>query len=424
MKREDVCFYPADIMLPCGLDMHRWSVVACDQYTSEPEYWAETERIVADAPSTLKMVLPEVYLEQGGIDERIEKINRTMEEYSNAGYFRTLPETFILVKRTLASGKTRLGIVGMVDLEQYDYNAGAGSMIRATEGTVLSRLPPRVRVRRKATLELPHIMLLIDDPERTVIEPVAEKSGLFKKEYDFELMQGGGWITGYSIPKEDAGLITDALRRLGDEDNFRSRYGTDSGEVLLFASGDGNHSLATAKECWQEEKSRLPEEKWADSPKRYALVELVNLHDSSLEFEAIHRVVFDVEPDRLIAELLKFYPTARLDAGDGLSFEYISAGGSGRITLEGVTDGLAVGALQDFLDFYIKEHGGRIDYIHGEDVTRKLGSQPGSIGFILPVMRKDELFKAVITRGVLPRKTFSMGEANEKRYYLEGRSLI
>lgn len=424
MKREEVCFQPADVMLPCGLDMHKWSVVACDQYTSEPEYWAETEKIVGEAPSTLRMILPEVYLEQDGIDERIEKINRTMEEYSSAGYFRTLPKTFVLVKRVMPSGKTRFGIIGMVDLEQYDYNAGAGSMIRATEGTVLTRLPPRVKVRRGATLELPHIMLLIDDPDKTVIEPAADMIDSFKKEYDFELMQGGGHITGYSVTPKAAGAILDALCDLGDEENFRSRYEVDSRDVLLFASGDGNHSLATAKKCWEEEKAKLPKEEWTDNPKRYALVELVNLHDSSLEFEAIHRVVFDIDPDELMKALFEFYPAAHLGTGSGHSFEFVSAGKSGMITLEGMTDGVAVGALQDFLDFYIKENGGKIDYIHGEDVTKKLGSRPGSIGFILPVMKKSELFRAVITRGVLPRKTFSMGEAHEKRYYLEGRSLV
>ena len=335
-----------------------------------------------------------------------------------------MPATYILVERELSDGKVRLGLMGMVDLEQYDYNPGASTYIRATEGTVLDRLPPRVKVRKSATIELPHIMLLIDDPEKTVIEPLAEIKDRLYKEYDFELMKNGGHIKGYSLPKELNDKVAQAICDLADIDLFKKRYNVDSEDVLLFASGDGNHSLATAKQCWELAKKNMTAEEIETSPKRYALVELVNLHDTSLEFEAIHRVVFGVDGEKMLDALMQYYPSAHEGHGKGHSFEFVIGDRRGLITIEGMTDGLPVGALQDFLDVYTKEHGGKIDYIHGEDVTCQLGSMEGNIGFIVPSMGKNELFRAVITRGVLPRKTFSMGHANDKRYYLEARSLI
>lgn len=421
MNREDLCFKAADVMIPVGCDMSRWSVVACDQYTSEPEYWEETERIVGGAPSSLRVVLPEAYLESGDIETRIENINRTMADYIEGDLFKTLPSTFILVERRFPGGKTRFGVIGMVDLEHYDYNPGAESLIRATEGTVLSRLPPRVKVRENAPIELPHIMLLVDDPERTVIEPATAMRRNMRREYDFALMQNGGHITGYSLMENTAEELLGALSRLSDPQVFNGKYGTEEKPVLLFASGDGNHSLATAKQCWEKAKTMLSDEEIKSSPKRYALVELVNLHDESLEFEAIHRVVFETDPERLLSELFEYCPGARC-GGEGKGFDYVTAAKSGRIT--GIGEGLAVGVLQDFLDEYIAKNGGRIDYIHGLGVAESLARTPGSIGFLLEAMEKDELFRAVIDRGVLPRKTFSMGEAHEKRYYLEARKII
>ncbi|MGI5970451.1 MAG: DUF1015 domain-containing protein [Oscillospiraceae bacterium] len=418
------CFQPADILLPDGVDLNKWSVIACDQFTAQPEYWVETERIVGGSPSALRLVLPEAYLDSPDAEKRIEEINGTMRLYLEAGYFRTLEHAMILVQRTLSSGKTRSGLIGRVDLEQYDYNSGADSLVRATEGTVLKRLPPRVSVRENAPVELPHILLLMDDPDMTVIEPVCKQRHKLKKEYDFELMQGGGHITGYSIPRGMQPSVLEALRKLADQSAFEKKYGLYDKPVLLFASGDGNHSLAAAKQCWENLKKSLSKAERETHPARWALVELVNLHDESLEFEAIHRVVFDIDPEALLEALRRKYPSAG-DGSDkaGHSFGFQYSGKSGRITLEGITQGLPVGCLQDFLDVYVAENGGRIDYVHGEDVARELGNRPRNIAFLLEPMRKDELFKAVITGGALPRKTFSMGEARDKRYYLEARAI-
>ena len=354
------------------------------------------------------------------------EINNTMSRYLREGRFRTYPHSLFYVERTLDCGKVRRGLVGMVDLEQYDYEPGSAAPIRATEGTVLSRIPPRVAVRKNAPVELPHVMLLTDDPEKTVIEPLSAQTGAMQPVYDFQLMERGGHIRGWALNDTQQDQVAQALCRLADPARFRARYHlTEDAPVLLFAVGDGNHSLATAKECYERAKRLAPPDQWADLPARYALVELVNLHDNSLEFEPIHRVVFGVEPGDLLAALKAAYPSAVEGEGAGHVLRYVSAQGQGALTVPDPRQQLAVGTLQVFLDQYLAEHpGSRVDYIHGGDVVARLAAgRPDAIGFLLPPMGKEELFPTVIHDGVLPRKTFSMGEAHDKRFYLEARKI-
>lgn len=412
-------FRPADILIPQNIDMTKWSVVACDQYTSEPEYWKKAEEIVGDAPSALRVVFPEIYLDEG--EERIERINAKMEEYLKKGIFAKYSDSMIYVERKMANGSVRRGIVGAVDLEDYEYTPGAGSPVRATEGTVLERIPPRVKIRENAPIELPHVMLLIDDQSKEVIEKI-DKSAL-EKVYDFDLMMDGGHLTGYLLNQAEQTRISDALDRLASKDDFEKRYDARGKNPLVFAVGDGNHSLATAKTCWENLKKELPEEEWHSHPARFALVELVNLYDSSLEFEAIHRVVFGVDPQHVVDCFLRYYEGASLTDNGGQLIRYIYRDGAGYLYVKDAPSQLAVGTLQKFLDEYIEKVEGRIDYIHGEDVTEKLSGEEGNIGFLLPAMEKDELFRTVIHDGVLPRKTFSMGEAKEKRFYLEAKEI-
>lgn len=414
------CFVPADILIPDGIDMQKWSVVACDQYTSEPEYWENVDKYVGDAPSALRISLPEIYLECDDTEERILKINKTMAEYSQL--FKEYKSSMIYVERTFKTGRVRRGIVGAVDLEEYDFSKGSVSLIRATEGTVLERIPPRVAVRENAPLEMPHIMILADDPEKTIIEPIAAKKDTFKCIYDFELMEGGGHIKGYLIPQGEIEKLTEAYEKLADADLFNKKYGISCKAPLLFAMGDGNHSLATAKTCYENLKKTASKEEALKSPARFALCELVNLHDASLEFEAIHRVVFGVDAKKLISEFKK-YCKENAAGNDAQTFKVFYGGDEFDLKIENPPYSLAAGTLQRFLDEYIAETGGKIDYIHGDDTVKRLGNADGNIGILLPAMPKSALFKSVAQDGVLPRKTFSMGEACEKRFYLECRKI-
>ena len=290
MDQDKLPFLPADILLPRDCEYSKWSVVACDQYTSQPEYWQEVEELVGSAPSTLRLILPESCLDGPSVETDIMEVNNTMTRYLREERFCTLPASLIYVERRLDNLRLRRGLVGMVDLEQYDYEPGAEAQVRATEGTVMARIPPRVAVRKNAPLELPHVMLLADDPEKTVLEPLSARKDQMEKVYDFDLMERGGHIAGWRLDGESMALVAAALRKLADPAAFRARYGVEDKPVLLFAVGDGNHSLATAKECYERQKKLTPREQWDSLPARYALCELVNLHDASLEFEPIHRV--------------------------------------------------------------------------------------------------------------------------------------
>ena len=413
---KKIGFGPADILLPQNVDLTKWSVVACDQYTSEPAYWETVEHIVGDAPSMLRLTLPEIYLEQQDVPQRIEAVTRNMQSYLDAGIFKELPHAYIYLERTLADGRVRRGLIGAVDLEAYDYAAGTQPLIRATEGTVLERIPPRVRVRENAPLESPHVMLLIDDPKKRVIEPLTEASGEFQKLYDFDLMQNGGHVTGYLVSKEQAVRLERALGRLCDKSAQQYEH------PLLFAVGDGNHSLATAKACFEQYKKTHSEAEWKKSPARYALTEVVNLHDGALQFEPIHRVVFGINPDHFLRKLTEYFDVSTsLDIGQ--SFKYVTGDKMGEISILNPDSDLCVGTVQGFIDAYTAKYGGRADYIHGEEVVVSLGSRPDSIGLLLPKTEKSDLFAAIKKDGVLPRKTFSMGHANDKRFYLECRRI-
>lgn len=434
-----------EILLPKeGTDLAKWSVIACDQYTSEPEYWAKVAALAGNAPSTLNIIYPEVFLHEPEAEKsaRIARIRKTMNRYLDEGLFRTR-EGFVYVERTMG-GHTRRGLVAALDLEAYDFNKGSSTTIRASEGTIIDRLPPRVRIREGAGLETPHIMVLIDDPGNTVIAPLARVKSRLPKLYDFELMLSSGHLAGYEVgdPALEAGIVK-ALTALAAPAAFTAKYGLPAGTaVLLYAMGDGNHSLATAKTIWETTKEKATDKIGVmSSPLRYALVELVNLHDEALVFAPIHRVVFDVAPNRdLLAEAKIFFggqtrfsvtccarvmqETVNVQSGRPHKIGIISRDGVGLLEVEAPGSNLPVGTIQGFLDQFIKSGGAReIDYVHGADSAAALGAKPGRMGFYLPAMRKEDLFKTVILDGVTPRKTFSMGEAWEKRFYLEARRL-
>ncbi len=417
------------IMLPeKNTDFSSWAVVACDQYTSERDYWKNVEVITNGKPSTLSIIFPEVYLEDGDSDSRISQINENMKKYIDDNVISELDNCFVLVDRKTSHSQSRKGLMVALDLECYDFTKGSSTLIRATEGTVIERLPPRIKIRQNAPIELPHIMVLIDDPNKTVIEPLFEKSVNLEKLYDFELMMDGGHIKGYKISDEgDISSIANALSKLAEQDNYCKKYDIDCDkDLLLFAVGDGNHSLASAKGHWENVKATLSAEDQQNHPARFALVELVNVHDDGLVFEPIHRVLFNVNAEELINEFSSFYSNSSSaeKCNPGHTFKYITESGKGSITINSPKSNLEVGTLQTFLDGYMKAHPEvKIDYIHGDDVVTKLGSQSGNIGIYLPPMTKTDLFKTVILDGALPRKTFSMGEAEEKRFYLECRKI-
>ncbi len=418
----EIPFKKANILLPKTDNMELWSVIACDQYTSEPEYWNKVKEIVKDKPSTLNLILPEIYLEENDVEERINKINQNMKELVSKDFFKEYPDSMFYIERTQSDGLVREGLIGMVDLEAYSYETGSTSMIRATEKTVIERIPPRVKVRKNALLELPHIMILIDDDTKDIIESLKNKVTEQDKVYDFNLMQNGGHIKGYVLPDKDANEVITKLEKLANKEYFNQRYGLKDKEVLLFAMGDGNHSLATAKACYEELKKTMPKEEYLNSPARYALVEIVNLHSSALEFEAIHRVIFNTDVKKLLKELETYYEISYEETA-GQKIDYITKDKEGSIWIRNPKSNIPVGSLQIFLDDYLKNNEGKIDYIHGEDVVRKFAKEENNIGFILPTMKKQDLFKTVILDGALPRKTFSMGHSNDKRYYLESRKI-
>lgn len=412
-------FKSADILIPQNVDFSKWSVVACDQYTSEPQYWKNVREAVGYEPSALNIIFPEVYLNDGSDEERIAKINAVMEKYVNDGLFRELSDSFVYVERVQSDGKVRHGLIGAVDLEEYDFTKGSQSKIRATEGTIIERIPPRQKIRRNAALELPHILMLIDDRKGEVIEPLKEKKAEFEKLYDFDLMMNSGHLTGYKVSESEKNRIISALDAFADTDAFEEKYGVSGKGVLQFAVGDGNHSLATAKSCWEEIKKTLPQSEWESHPARYALVELENIHDSALEFEPIQRVLFNTDGEKLMKEFFEYYPNASYEDNGGQKIRYSYNGKEGTVYVKDAPSNLPVGTLQKFLDEYLKKNGGTIDYIHGDDVVRKLTEAENTIGFMVDAMEKNDLFSTVIKDGSLPRKTFSMGEAADKRFYLE-----
>lgn len=409
-------FLPADILLPKTAEMEKWAVIACDQFTSDQAYWDRVRKFAGDAPSTINLILPEAELGTEKEAAHTTLINETMADYLKKGIFRTYENSYVYVERTLESGAIRKGLVGMVDLDAYDYSAGSTSAIRATERTVVERIPPRQRVRRDAPIELPHILMLCDDHDKVLIEPVAAKKDRLPKLYDFDLMEGGGHIAGFLVSGSDVDEFNAALTRYTAE--VGKKYEGLPGVPMVFAVGDGNHSLATAKSCYEELKAGNPGADLSNHPARYALVELENIHDEAQVFEPIHRIITKTDPQKLLKALQE-----NACAEGGFPVRWYIGRESGTVQLDRSKSQLAVGVLQGFLDEYLGENEGEIDYIHDDDELIRLTDQKNAIGFLLPAMEKSQLFRGVIADGILPRKTFSMGHAREKRYYLEGRKI-
>jgi hypothetical protein len=411
-----------EILLPAkSVDLTRWAVVACDQYTSQPEYWQAVAKRVGDAPSALHLVLPEVWLGAPDEEARIAAIGARMREYLASGVFAAPLRGFIAVDRSTPHVASRRGLIVALDLDRYDWRPSARALVRATEATVEDRLPPRLRVREHAALELPHVLMLIDDPACSVIEPATAVAARGAPLYDVELMDGAGRVRGYALTEADEiARVERALGALAAPEVQRAKYGESGGDPFLYASGDGNHSLAAAKLFWERRKPRLSAAERERDPARFALVELVNVHEPGLRFEPIHRVVFGADPDALLADLARVR-----GSGPSHALRWVAGTRSGVATLASADEPLAVAALQAFLDDWLAAHpGARIDYIHGDETLAQLAAEPQRIGFFLPAFEKSALFPTVAKRGVLPRKAFSLGEAEEKRFYLEARRIV
>lgn len=394
--------------------MERWSVIACDQFTSDPAYWQRVRQTAGEGPSTIHLILPEAELGSANEAETVKSINAAMERYLKENVFAVYPNSYVYVERTLADGSVRPGLLGAVDLEGYDYHVGSNSPIRATEKTVLERIPPRQRVRKDAAIELPHVLMLCDDDEKSLIEPIAAIRDTLPMLYDFDLMEAGGHISGWLVQGQAAAEFDQRFAAFAA--SVDGKYADLKGSVLL-AVGDGNHSLATAKSCYEALKAANPGVDLSNHPARYSLVELENIHDPSLVFAPIHRIIVDTNPEKLLEDL------GAVCAGEGFAVQWVIGEQSGTVYLDKARGELAVAVLQEFLDQWLAENAGTIDYIHGDEEVVSLAKQKNAIGFLLPAMEKHQLFRGVISGGALPRKTFSMGHAREKRYYLEGRRI-
>ncbi len=408
-------FRSAEILLPKNVDMESWSVIACDQFTSDPAYWQRVRAKAGDGPSTIHLILPEAELGSANEAQTVQSINAAMERYLKEDVFAVYPDAYVYIERTLVDGSVRPGLLGMVDLEGYDYRPGSVSPIRATEKTVLERIPPRQRVRKDAAIELPHVLMLCDDDQKQLIEPIAQIRDTLPLLYDFHLMEQGGRIRGWLLTGEAAQAFE--ARFAAFAAGVDEKYADLSGASVLLAVGDGNHSLATAKSCYEALKAANPDGDFSDHPARYSLVELENIHDPSQVFAPIHRIVTGVDTEKLMADIHS------ICGETGFEIQLVVGERSSNITLDGKRGELAVAVLQEFLDRWLAENAGEIDYIHGDEEVIALAKQDNAVGFLLPAMEKHQLFRGVISGGALPRKTFSMGHAREKRYYLEGRKI-
>ena len=418
MAFERIGIHPAQILLPApGVKPETWACIACDQYTSEPEYWRKAFAAAGDAPSAIRLILPEYDLKNS--ETLIPRIHQAMADYLAKGLLAPAVDSgFILCERTIASG-TRLGLVCAVDLEEYSFEKGSLPLIRPTEQTITDRLPPRLKIRRGAPVELTHIMILIDDPDRTVLEPLQAAKASLRKVYDFDLMMGRGHLAGWAVEgKEMLARVDQSLNALMD---------TKGEHPLLLAVGDGNHSLATAKAYWNEIREGLSAAERESHPARYALCEIVNIHDEALLFEPIYRIVTGTNRMEIMAAWKQYAAQhgMRLDReGEGHRFTVVSADGEGTVVVKDPEGAIPCETIQKFLDDFLANHSGTgIDFIHGESSLRTLAEKPRTVGFLLPEIDKHTFFKDVETLGVLPRKTFSMGEADEKRFYMEAKRI-
>ncbi len=412
------CFFPGDFLLPDPqkTDIRHFGVVACDQFTSSPSYWEEVEKFVGDRPSALRLFLPEIYLSE--TEARLPLIRENMKRALEETLL-SYPDSVIYVERSQSNGKIRHGIVGVVDLDAYDPKTGSISPIRASEGLVLERIPPRAAVRRGAPLEMTHILLLIDDPEKTVIEPLKDTKDKTLL-YEDDLMQNGGHIKGEKLGAAAQENLLRAIGKLAEEKTAQAEK--ENKAPILFMVGDGNHSLATAKAVYEEAKAKEGDAV-SKSPLRYASVEVVNLADDAIEFEPIYRVLFGVDPEKVIADFAA-YANVQNGCRAPQTVECLFAGGKTPVKVPSPVKDLTVATLQDFLDKYLSEHKEiRIDYVHGLSDVEELAKKPNTLCFVFDSIEKSALFPAVMRDGVLPRKTFSMGEATDKRYYIEVRKI-
>ena len=421
------CFSPAHILLPAEqIPLEQWGCVACDQFTSDPSYWEKAAQAAAGSPSTLNLILPEVYLEESDVPQRISAIHETMDEYRRSVLTRAV-DGFIYVERTEQSGRVRQGLVGKIDLEAYSYAEGATTEIRPSEHTVESRIPPRMAVRRGASLETPHIMMLADDPGCTLIEPIGEKKNELRKVYEGELMLGGGHVAGWAV--EDPALLEQIDTALNGLGSYDARYPQAKGAApLKLAVGDGNHSLASAKAYWEEVKQTLTPEQQANHPARWCLAEVCNVHSPAIEIEPIHRVLFNVDCGAVLLALIAWSDSnnAGICFGNAKQQSFTLAGPhiANVLSFENPVAPLTVGTIDTFIEYFMARHvEARVDYIHDEPAVRALCKEQGGVAFLLPPFEKSDLFKGIVMGGVLPRKTFSMGHAEEKRYYIECRNI-
>jgi len=408
-------FVPADILLPKKCDMTLWSTVACDQFSSNPSYWDHVAELTRDVPSTMHMILPEAYLETVDQDDATRRINQTMADYISSDLFEVLPHSYIYVKRTLPDGTLRRGLVGAIDLNYYNYSADSITPIRATEHTVESRLPARVEIRKNALLEMPHIMLFVDDRDDIVMRSAKMSAG--KPIYDFDLMCSSGHISGYSISGTNADTLTAILDELSDSTLLEDKYGFSQG-AIVYAIGDGNHSLAAAKKCWEEIRVDLTEEEQSTHPARFALVELMNIHDSGVSFHPIHRAVFGIDSQQFVLEAEQ-----KLFSETGTPVTLVTGTYSDTRYVQADSIGMVIEAVNTFCESFAEKENGQIDYIHGDEDATAFGRQEGNVAILLPSMKKEELFTSVMDTGVFCKKSFSIGEAPEKRFYLECRKI-
>lgn len=419
-------FTRGNFLIPKVSDMSAWSVIACDQFTSQPNYWQDVEDIVKNNPSTLNMIIPDVNLGSDDLDQRICALGRAMRTYLRRHILEEV-SGYIYVERTLSTGKIRSGLVGLIDLEEYDYKEGRKTKVRATEKMILSRLPIRVEIRQSTPLEVSHIMMVMDDRHNDVLGPLRKETEKMTPLYHFELMKGSGQLKGYLVTPQQADSIDQRLNKLADLEEFKNKYNVEDAQdqdVLVFAVGDGNHSLAAAKDYYENIKKSLSKEKAENHPARYALVELINLNDDSLEFEPINRIVFGVDTINFMKELEKAYQVS-YEPCEGCQFFDVYIGGEcQRVWIKNPSSNVVTGTVQNFIDTYIQEFSGKVDYVHGSSIVQQLAVLRDNVGIIFPAIGKEKLFETILIDGILPRKTFSMGSAEDKRFYLECRKLV
>ena len=424
------CFMPAHILLPdASVPLGQWGCIACDQFTSDRDYWAKAEQAAAGGPSALRLILPEVYLGESDQQARVDQIHKAMEQYDREVLTRAV-DGFVYVERTLQSGRVRQGLVGRVDLEAYNYHLGSLPLVRPSEHTVEERIPPRMAVRRGARLETPHVMMLADDPDRLLIEPVGRQKEKLRPLYDGELMLGGGHVAGWAV--EDPALIRqieDAMEVLSSQETFLAKYpGAPNDRPMALAVGDGNHSLATAKAYWEELKKTLTPQEQKDHPARWCLAEVCNVRSDAVEIEPIHRVLFNTSYDTVLLNLVTWSDEnlAGIRFGDSFEQKLQLMGPRDRchLSFENPSAPLGVGTVDEFVEYFLENHPeARVDYVHDEAAVRAFCAKEGAVGLLLPAMHKADLFRGVVLGGVLPRKTFSLGHAEEKRYYIECRRI-